>query len=187
MSDIKEVTVNSENMAIITCPKCSKTTPVDMSKYMKLEQVIRFNAKCGCGHAYTVIICKRDKIRKNTSLTGTYTNLSPGKEGQKGQLTVLDVSRSGLKTKISQLRIKVKDHDVSVSKERKAAFGPEIQKSDDNLDIGDMLMVEFHLDDAKRSLINKEVIVRWVRKPHIGVEFADKSVWDSALGFYMLG
>ena len=84
MTEIKTVTVNSENVAVISCPECSKSTSVDMSKYMGIEQVIRFNAKCECGHSYIVVICKRDKIRKKANLSGAYTNLSPGKEEQKG-------------------------------------------------------------------------------------------------------
>ncbi|MFC1830360.1 hypothetical protein ACFL0O_12220, partial [Thermodesulfobacteriota bacterium] len=179
--------VNSENVAVIKCPECSKSTPVDMSKYMELKQVIRFNAKCECGNAYIVIICKRDKIRKKTNLSGSYTNLSPGKERQKGQLTVLDVSNTGLKTKISQLKIKLKDHDMTTSKDVKVTFGHKTQKSDRDLNVGDILEVEFHLDNAKRSLVTKEVIIRWINMPYMGVEFTDKSIWDSSLGFYMMG
>jgi len=53
MSEIKEVTLNKENMADIRCSKCLKNRSVDMSKYMAMDRSIRFKAKCSCGHSDT--------------------------------------------------------------------------------------------------------------------------------------
>jgi hypothetical protein len=46
--------------------------------------------------------------------------------------------------------------------------------------------VEFRLDDTKQTLIKKEVIIRWMKMPYIGVKFSSKSLYDGSLGFYMM-
>lgn len=186
MTEIKEVSVNSENISVIKCPECDTSKTVDMSKYVAIDDVIRFTARCKCGHSYKAVLDKRNKLRKKTNLSGAYTNLSPGKEGQKGQITVLDVSRSGLKTKVSQMRLKIKDHDFSAGTPQKATFGHKVQASSDDLNVGDILMVEFQLDNPKRSMVSKEVAIRWVDMPYIGVEFTTIPKFDADLGYYMM-
>jgi len=186
MSEIKEVFLINGNMADIKCTKCHKSKSVDMSKYMAIDNVIRFKTKCVCGHLYTVVLNRRDKSRKKTDFFGIYTNLSPGKEGQKGQMTVLDVSRSGLRLEISHMQLKIKEHDISVITGKQATFDHKIRKPVDDINVGDQLLVEFHLDDTKKTLIKKEVILRWIKMPYIGVEFSSKSLYDGSLGFYMM-
>ena len=157
-----------------------------MSKYIAIDDVIRFTAKCKCGHSYRAVLDKRDKLRKKTNLSGTYENLTPGKEEQKGQMTVLDVSRSGLKTKISKMRLKLKDQDLSIRKAGKDAFAHKLQTSSQDLLVGDLLVVEFQLDNQKRSMVRKEVFIRWRDLPYIGVEFSTTPKYDADLGYYMM-
>ena len=186
MSEIKEVTLNKENMAEIRCSKCLKIRSVDMSKYVVMDRSIRFKAKCSCGHSDTVFLNRRDKFRKPTDFFGIYTNLSSGKEGQKGEMTVLDVSRAGLRLEISHLELKIKEHDVSAITGEQATFEHKIRKPVDEINVGDKILVEFRLDDTKKTLIKKEVIIRWMKMPYIGVEFSSQSLYDGSLGFYMM-
>ena len=186
MSEIKEVTINEENIAEIRCSKCLKIRSVDMSKYKTMDRVIRFKAKCSCGHSDTVVLNRRDKFRKQTDFFGVYTNMSSGKEGQKGEMTVLDVSRAGLRMEISHVKLKVKEHDVSVVTGEQASFEHKIKKPVDEINIGDKLLVEFRLDDTKQTLIKKEVLIRWMKMPYIGVEFSSKSLYEGSLAFYMM-
>ncbi len=186
MSEIKEVVLNEENKADIRCSKCLKNRTVDMSKYTTMDRVIKFKTKCSCGHSETIFLNRRDKFRKNTDFFGVYTNLSSGKEGQKGEMTVLDVSRAGLKMEISHVKLKIKEHDVSVITGEQATFEHKIKKPVDEINLGDKLLVEFRLDDTKKTLIKKEVIIRWMKKPYIGVEFSSQSLYDGSLGFYMM-
>lgn len=186
MAEIKEVSLINENIAKIKCPKCHKSKSVDMSKYMTMDRVIIFKAKCICGHSYTVVLNRRDKFRKTTDFFGVYTNLSSGKEGQKGQMTVLDVSRSGLRLEISHVQLKMKEHDVSGITDEQATLEHKIQKPADEINVGDKLLVEFRLDDTKKTLVKKEVIIRWMKMPYIGVEFSAPSLYDGSLGFYMM-
>ncbi len=187
MAKIKEVSAKSENVAVIKCPKCDTSRTVDMSKHIAIDDVIRFTARCKCGYSYKVVLNKRDKFRKKTNLYGSYTNLSSGKEGQKGQMEVLDVSRSGIKIKkINQMRLKIEDHDLSSRTAGKAAFALKILNSSDDLNVGDIILVEFQLDNAKRSMVSKEVVIRWIDKPYIGIEFTSIPEFDADLGFYMM-
>ena len=180
-----EVSVNSENMAVITCPKCNTPKSVDMSKYIAIDGLIRFTTSCKCGHSWNATLDKRDKLRKKTNLSGSYTILTPGKEGLKGVMNILDISRSGLKTKINRMRLKVKDHDFSLEA-GKSTFGYKIQASSDDLDVDDIILVEFQLDNVKRSRISRKAVIRWVNLPYIGVEFTSKPILDSDLGYYMM-
>jgi len=186
MAEIKEVSANSENVAVIKCPKCDTSKIMDMSKHIAIDDVIRFTARCKCGYSYKAVLNKRDKLRKRTNLYGSYTNLSTGKEGQKGQMTVLDVSRSGIKTKMNQMRLKIKDHDLSSKTAEKVTFALKILNSSDDLNVGDIIFVEFQLDNAKRSMVRKEVVIRWIDMPYIGVEFTSIPKFDADLGFYMM-
>jgi hypothetical protein len=186
MAEIKEVSLINENMAKIRCPECHKSKSVDMSKYMTMDRVIIYKAKCICGHSYTVVLNRRDKLRKQIDFFGVYTNLSSGKEGQKGQMTVLDVSRSGLRLEISHVQLKMKEHDVSGITDEQATLEHKIQKPADEINVGDKLLVEFRLDDTKKTLIKKEVIIRWMKMPYIGVAFSSKLLYDGSFGFYMM-
>ena len=161
MNESMEVFANSEDVAVITCPKCK------------------------CGDSWKAVLDKRDKLRKNTNLSGSYTNLTPGKEGHKGVMNVLDISRSGLKTKISRLRLKVKDHDISGGA-GKSTFDYKIQASSDDLDVDDIILVEFHLNNVKRSRISRKAVIRWVDLPYIGAEFTSIPILDADLGYYMM-
>ena len=49
---------------------------------------------------------------------------------------------------------------------------------------GDVINIEFHLDDTQRSFIKKKVIVRNIHKQTAGLEFAPTEAADKALGFY---
>ena len=186
MAEKKEVSAKSENVAVIECPRCNTSKTVDMSKHIAIDDVIRFTARCKCGNSYKVVLNKRDKFRKKTNLSGSYTNLSPGKGGQKGQMTILDVSRSGIKTKINQMRLTPKDHDLYSRTAGTATFALKKLNSSDDLNVGDIILVEFQLDNAKRSMVSKEVVIRWIDMPYIGIEFTSIPEYDADLGFYMM-
>ena len=78
-------------------------------------------------------------------------------------MTVIDLSRTGLKLKLND----------------KGGFA-----------IGDKLVIEFNLDDAKHSPIKKEVKIMKIDKTELGVAFLSmhpSNPSDKALGFYMFG
>ena len=153
-----KVYISSQQMATFVCPKCSRSKTVSVSKYAHLDKLIKVNVKCPCGHAYTSILEKRKQYRKETHLSGTYVHFLDGRPANRGLMTVKDISANGMKLKLNVELI---------------------------CDVGDLLDVEFHLDNRNRTLIKKRVIVKNISGPDIGVEFGPTEALDKALGFYL--
>jgi PilZ domain len=154
----QKIYITSKQMATFSCPQCNRSKTVDVSKYASIDKMVKVNIKCPCGHAYKAILEKRRQYRKETNLPGTYVHFIDGQPRSQGLMTVKDLSTAGMK-----LRLNVKQ----------------------NFAIGDQMRVEFHLDDAHRTLIKKTVIIRNQRDQFIGVELAPFESVDKALGFYL--
>ncbi len=154
----QKVYVTSKRMATFSCPQCTRSKTVDVSKYAAIDKMVKVNIKCPCGHAYKAILEKRKHYRKETNLPGTYIHFIDGKPQNRGLMTIKDISTSGVKVQLN-----VKQYFA----------------------IGDQMKIEFHLDDAQRTLIKKTVIIRNQRDRIIGAEFAPYETVDKALGFYL--
>ena len=155
---IEKVYITSKQMATFVCPNCEKSKTVNVSQYADLDKIVKVNVKCPCGHMYTTILEKRKKYRKETKLHGSYTRIVDGKEVESGLMMVRDLSTTGMKLKING------HHGCAV---------------------GDVILVEFHLDDTQRSLIKKKVIIRNINGTEIGTGLAPTEALDKALGFYL--
>lgn len=164
----QKVFIGSNNMATFVCPQCEKSRTVDVSRYQNLERASKVKIRCSCGHTYSVELDKRKHYRKETQLTGMYIHIVSSlgdnfsEEVGKGIITVLDLSRTGLRFKLNV----------------PPSFGP-----------GDKLMLEFRLDDAKRTLVRKEVVIRNIRELVAGAEFTHHDPSDpseKAIGFYLM-
>ena len=154
----EKVYITSKQMATFICPKCQKSKTVDVSKYASLDKIVKVKVTCPCGYGYTSILEKRKKYRKETNLAGSFVRLVDGLRTPGGLMTVKDLSTSGMK-----LHVNIEHNCV----------------------VGDVVQVEFCLDDSHRTLIKKKVIVRNVVGPYIGTEFAPTEAIDKALGFYL--
>lgn len=159
----EKVYITSRGMITFICPNCRYVKVVSINVHKALRHAEHVRATCGrCGHKYRATIERRRQFRKTVDLAGSYRRKSPGKSAQSGFLRVLDLSRTGLRLRLTESAV---------------------------FEAGDRLEVEFHLDDAKRSRIQKEVVVKMVEGRVLGVEFcsthpSDPS--DRALGFYLL-
>jgi len=154
----QKVYVTSKQMATFSCPQCNRSKTVDVSKYATLDKIVKVSVKCPCGNAYKAILEKRKQYRKETNLPGTYVHFIEGQPRNRGLMTIRDLSTSGVK-----LQLNVKQ----------------------NFAMGDHMHIEFHLDDAQRTLIKKTVIIKNQRDRFIGAEFAPYETIDKALGFYL--
>jgi len=154
----EKVYMSSTKMATFVCPKCHKSKTVNVSKYADLDKKVKVSVRCPCGHAYISLLEKRKRYRKETNLPGSYSHFINGKQMDGGLMIVRDLSTVGMKLQIDA------DHD---------------------LDVGDVIQVEFHTDDAQRAFIKKKVIIRSINGPIIGTEFASTEGIDRALGFYL--
>ncbi|MCU0562187.1 MAG: PilZ domain-containing protein [Desulfobacterales bacterium] len=155
---VETVYVTTANEAVFRCPQCQRTKTVDASSFEHLTPPLRFKMRCPCGHQATAVVEQRRRFRKEVSLPGSFVHLVNGQPKGKGRMTVKDLSATGMKLAI-------------------AASGA--------LSAGDMLKVEFHLDDAARSPIKKKLIVRNISGSEVGAEFAPTETLDKALGFYL--
>ena len=154
----EKVYMSSTKMATFVCPRCQKSKTVNVSKYADLDKKVKVSVKCPCGHTYISLLEKRKRYRKETNLPGSYSRFINGKQMDGGLMIVRDLSTNGMKLQID---------------------------ADNDLEVGDVIQVEFHTDDAQRAFIKKKVIVRSINGPSIGTEFAFTEGIDRALGFYL--
>ena len=161
---IQKAYITRKNMITFTCPECRHPRIVSLSERPELENAVKVKVTCTkCGRKYGVVIERRRQYRKVVNFPGTFTRMVKGRATETGYMKVVDLSRTGMKIKLN---------DIS------------------NLSVGDLLVIEFRLDDAQRSLIRKEVEIKKIFNLELGVAFtsihaSDPS--DRALGFYMLG
>lgn len=160
----ERVYITSKQMITFTCPECRLPRVVSIAEHRELEKAVSVKVTCKkCGHKYRATIERRQQYRKPVNLPGTYTHRVNGRMRGKGYMTVVDLSRTGLKLKMSD----------------KGEFA-----------VGDRLVLEFTLDDANHSIIKKEVEIKKVDRTDLGVAFLSmhpSNPSDKALGFYMFG
>ncbi len=156
-----KIFVPDNNIVSIECPSCKISREVDVSKYVKSETLVRFKVKCSCGDSFLVLLERREFYRKYTSLKGTFIYSPKTGPKQKGSITVLDISRGGIKFK------------TGASTAAK---------------IGDSIEVEFNLDNQKKSLVKKLVTIRNVKDCIINAQFCffdSNNPGDKDIGFYL--
>lgn len=98
--------INSNFMAVFTCPECGKSKQKDVSKLIKHKAQVKLKVKCDCRHSFSVILERRRSKRKNVRLKGRMTVGS-----RKLAITVVDISKHGLKL-LMQGNIPLKERDI---------------------------------------------------------------------------
>ncbi len=153
--------ITQDNKATLACPACERSRTIDASPYMTMSRVVRIRVKCPCGHAYTAQLERRRYFRKTVRLQGQYRQAPGGRHLGRGAVAILDLSRSGVKMRLA---------------------------NDNTVRIGDRIIVEFKLDDRKRSHVRQETVVRRVDGADLGAEFAPTDPADpntKVIGFYL--
>jgi hypothetical protein len=114
--------------------------------------------KCTCQQVFRIFLELRKHYRKKTHLRGHYRE--QGVLKNVGDIHVEDLSMVGMGfTANNHSRLKA----------------------------GQKLEVTFHLDDRRRSRIEKKVLIKWKNNHRIGGEFTlPQAHYDSALGFYLM-
>ena len=135
-----------------------KSKTVDASRFKSDSRTVRVRVRCPCGYRYSAILEKRRGYRKEVSLPGSYVHFIDGRKVGRGTLIVKDLSTGGVKLRITD---------------------------PGNISPGDVLSIEFRLDDVHRSMLRKKVLVRTIEETNIGAEFAMSEATDKALGFYL--
>jgi len=114
--------------------------------------------RCACGHSFSVVFEKRGKYRKTVSFPGSYSKEEISFHQR--LMIVRNLSKTGI------------------------GF---ITTFEENISEGDILNVEFTLDNEQKTVVRAKVIVRYVSERYIGAEFSSLNPSQQAdLGFYLL-
>jgi len=156
--DYKVFTFNEK--ATFFCPKCKNVKTIDASKFIKIKKKIKINCKCPCGHSFEAFLERRNCQRKETTLPGIYSRKINGKEVERGQIVVTDLSRSGMR------------------------FRPHVEPA---FKVGDRLHIVFNLNNKDKSLIQKKAVIMNISKEmNVGLEFCQKETFGK-IGEYLFG
>ena len=154
----KLVTAHADinGMANITCPYCGIIKKSSVSKFKNKKHKV--STRCQCGEQFDIQLNFRASYRKDVSLKGLFMLVSP-KSSHWCEMEVSDISRTGI-------GFRNQEENVVVNK-------------------GDAVIVKFNLDNNKKTLIEKRVVVKIVIDQYIGCEFKDLALEEKELGFYL--
>ncbi len=97
----KKVFMDSDNRVFFICPRCDRAQRQDVSAYRHHNRPVRLAFTCEtCGGTASVVLERRSHYRVQVGKPGTYGTL-PGPPD--GTITVLDLSRTGIRVEL--------DHD----------------------------------------------------------------------------
>lgn len=151
----QRILIDSLDTARFACPNCHREKVMQLSEYSIQRHTTKIKCKCKCGHSYVVILEKMIESIQDTKLMGTF--ISSDKIQCNGKMIIKKLNSRGimLKTGIKQ------------------GILPGLK-----------LFLEFVLDDAKQSIVKKEVVVKAKKGQYLSAEFTSKEHHDN-LGPYL--
>jgi hypothetical protein len=100
--------VTKSGSATFLCPECGKAKHMDVSKFSNITKEVKLKCTCSCKHVFSVILERRQHVRKNVNLKG---QLTFGKKCE--PVDVIDISRLGLKIRAAKpLDLNIQDKVV---------------------------------------------------------------------------
>ena len=147
--------IDNLDTARLSCPACKRAKVLQLSEYKLIKRHTRVKYKCHCGHTYLAILEKRSGPQPETMLAGTF--ISKGNIRCSGKMIIKRLNDKGitLKTNLEQKIIP-----------------------------GLNLILEFVLDDAKQSIVKKQVRVLARNGKYLTAEFTSEEHYDN-LGPYL--
>ena len=147
------------NTAHFICAACNSQWTEDVSEYLNFPSMVELKVNCKCGYSWSTILERRRYFRKGVNFPGTYKFKLHGKKDKVGSMTVVDISRKGLKLKLHDGGHRFRD--------------------------GDLLEVTFPLDNNTKTLIKRVVDVKNIFENYLGVAFRDTRHEDADIDSYM--
>jgi len=151
----QRVFMDSLDTARFACSECRREKIMQLSAYDIRRHSTRVRLKCKCGHACIVVLEKMVEAPKSMQLLGTYTAKDRARVCGKMIIKKLNSKGMMIKTNIEQ--------DILP---------------------GLRLFLEFVLDDAKQSIVKKEVVVKAKNGQYLTAEFTSP-LHDDNLGPYL--
>lgn len=157
----KRIYPNKNHQGIIECEQCGHTKSLDVSSFLHVRKPLK--VRCKCGLTFFIVIELRRFHRKQTDLYGKYDLVQAGAQSviKHDEIYVDDISRGGMSIRT---------------------------RLESGLRKGDIIDVQFTLDNAKRSEIHRRAIVRNIREGTLGLEFIDGEDYNEGirtLAFYL--
>lgn len=151
----QKIFIDSLDTAQFACPECNREKVMQLSEYKIRRRTTRVRCKCKCGHINMVTLKKQIESIQNTQLLGTFSTAN--RTGCSGKMIIKKLNSKGilLRTNIEQ-----------------------------NILPGLKLLLEFVLDDAKQSIVRKEVVVKAKKGKYLSAEFTTSEHADN-LGPYL--
>jgi hypothetical protein len=151
----QKVIVDCLDTARLACPECHREKIMQLSEYNIRRRQTRVNCKCRCGHTYGVILERTIESIQQTQLLGTF------------------ISREGIRCSGKMIIKKLNSKGIMLQ-----------TNIEQNILPGLKLLLEFVLDDAKQSIVKKEVVVKAKKGKYLSAEFLSNEHHDN-LGPYL--
>lgn len=153
----QKVFIGSRKEVEVICPQCDRSLTIPVGRIQSMGKSVP--ARCVCGIQFSVIFERRANYRKSTGLLGRFTR-TVGSQTQTGDVVIENLSRGGLCLKLSgQLQFQ----------------------------IGELLSVDFRLDNEEETVIRTQVLIKNIRQDGIGAEFHSLDEHTrKLLGFYLM-
>lgn len=152
-----KIYVTNRSRVSLVCPHCGIYRPVSVTKVGVLGRPVK--ARCTCGQSFVVEFERRTLHRKAISLPGSFRKPDSRDIGY-GDLLVEDVSRGGVAFRVV---------------------------GQGNVEEGDLLDIQFQLDDPERTVIRARVLVRHILEEKIGCQFVNLEPGvQKSLSFYLM-
>ncbi|NOX80124.1 MAG: hypothetical protein GXP57_03400 [Deltaproteobacteria bacterium] len=147
--------VRPDNTVTIVCPSCSRVKNAAVGAYK--DKCHNIKVRCPCGTQFILHLDFRRYFRKPTDLAGFYRIVKPPDMGF-GEINIKDISLGGIGFTVS---------------------------GNNRIEVGQVLSIDFTLDDKKKTRLKKEVIVQSVTGDFVGSRFSDNELFEKELGFYL--
>jgi len=156
----QKIFIGEDNKAAIICKQCGADKYLTLSPAKHYGK--QFKVKCVCGYTFNVLFEPRRSYRKDTQLFGVcYRH---GSNEILSDISINNISKKGIGFTIDSKAIQT-----------------------DSFKKGDILRIEFRLDNASRTGIRTKIIVQAIIGKTIGAEFyAPDENTLKEIGFYLL-
>lgn len=177
----------SDGMAVFKCTKCHQMVRDDTHYFIEAPSQA-FKVTCSaCGHVNKAVIENRHSSRKKVFISGVYKFPSSNDEFKSGSMTVQNISWQGFKLRVSDFEPCINEHDVQSLRYEQEEKGKGSIFLQQFLTVGQLITIEFFLDNTEKTFISRRVYIRWRKKNYLGAELIHPEDYDPSLRFYLLG
>jgi len=181
------VKILSEGRAVFKCSQGKKVVR-DETHFFAEKPTQAFKARCtACGCQSRAILESRRTARKHIHISGIYKLPTDTGEIKTGSMTIKDISWQGFKLRVSGPEPSIREHDLHRHRYDRENHGDMSLFVHDYLRVGELIAIEFFLDDPKMSFIARDVFIKWIKNNHMGVELRYPEAFEPSLRFYLLG